>query len=831
MDASSSQRPDGFTRPNGRSDFEVAIICALRLEFDAVCLLIDKLWDEDGDQYGKVDGDPNIYTTGRMGKCNVVLVLLPNMGKASAASAAASLRSSYPRVSLALLVGICGAVPFAGPERDPIVLGNVIISNLVVQYDLGRALPDRFDRKDNPHDSLGRPDKIIRNILVKLDTNIDREHIEKRAGDFLKALQTKSEEIAKRKRRGRHTSYKYPGAANDLLFDACYRHKHAPGSGCRTCEDCHDNSDPACDESLRLSCKELKCDTNRLIRREHLDSASNDHNADSDSKGVFFFIGAIGSGDSVIRSGKHRDQIAKQAEVIAFEMEGAGVWDEVPCIVIKGVCDYADSHKNKGWQNYAAATAASVAKAVMERYIASARVDFSLQGMPISNNFVPRPSDITDIEKSLLPYHRKKQGRSVFVLHGLGGIGKTQLAVNFARQYKAVFSAIFWLDGTSEDSLKQSFANCAKRIPKGQIPENIRSPKTGDEVDLNDIVEQVQVWLKKGDNVDWLLIFDNVDLDHTQGEIPGAYDIRNYLPSDHGAVLITSRLSKLAQLGESKRIKRADPDLSKKIFEKWYGKELKLLRLLGGLPLALAQAAAYIGEADIPIAKYIDLYEKQWDELFENTDSGLLDYGTRSVMTTWMISFNAIETREKNAGNLLRLWAFLDNREMWHSLLQVARNDQEQWPKWLCDIACNEVKFLNIAKLLLRYSMIETRESEQSSYSMHPVVHRWISHIQDDAGKREFLWLAVMLIGFSVPHHTTKNYWVLQRRLFPHAERFLWWMGKLEGGECNMEDITMGQATHSLGNLYSDQGRLKEAETIRQGEGARTGSYVDSRYS
>ncbi|KAH7627811.1 nucleoside phosphorylase, partial [Sordaria sp. MPI-SDFR-AT-0083] len=111
MDASSSQPPQSLTRPNARSDFEVAIICALHLEFDAVCLLIDQLWDEDGDQYGKVDGDPNVYTTGRMGKCNVVLVLLPNMGKASAASAAASLRSSYPQVSLAFLVGICGAVP------------------------------------------------------------------------------------------------------------------------------------------------------------------------------------------------------------------------------------------------------------------------------------------------------------------------------------------------------------------------------------------------------------------------------------------------------------------------------------------------------------------------------------------------------------------------------------------------------------------------------------------------------------------------------------------------------------------------------------------------
>ncbi|KAK3334836.1 hypothetical protein B0H65DRAFT_436208 [Neurospora tetraspora] len=338
------------------------------------------------------------------------------------------------------------------------------------------------------------------------------------------------------------------------------------------------------------------------------------------------------------------------------------------------------------------------------------------------------------------------------------------------------------------------------------------------------IVEHVQEWLAKDDNVDWLLIFDNVDLDHTQGEIPGAYDIRKYLRSDHGAVLITSQLSKLAQLGESKRIKPADVDLSKKIFEKWYGKELMmdddaqelLDKKLGGLPLALAQAAAYMRELDLPVAKYIHLYEKQWDEPFPNTDSGLLDYSTRSVWTTWTISFNAIETRDKNAGNLLRLWAFLDNREMWHSLLQVARNDQEQWPEWLRDIAGKEVKFFNIATLLLRYSMIEVRESEQSSYSMHPVVHRWISHIQDDAGKREFLRLAVILIGFSVPHRTTKNYWVLQRRLLPHTERFLWWMGKLEGGECNNEDITIGHATHSLGHLYETQGRLKEAETMYQ---------------
>jgi nucleoside phosphorylase len=81
------------------------------------------------------------------------------------------------------------------------------------------------------------------------------------------------------------------------------------------------------------------------------------------------FFGHIASGDTVMKSGEHRDQIAKQLNVIAFEMEGAGIWDEVPCIVVKGICNYADSHKNKVWQPFAGAAAAAVMKAVLEQYI------------------------------------------------------------------------------------------------------------------------------------------------------------------------------------------------------------------------------------------------------------------------------------------------------------------------------------------------------------------------------------------------------------------------------------------------------------------------------
>jgi hypothetical protein len=79
-------------------------------------------------------------------------------------------------------------------------------------------------------------------------------------------------------------------------------------------------------------------------------------------------VGRIASGDAVMKSSEHRDQIAREHNVIAFDMEGAGVWDELPCIVVKGICDYADSYKNKVWQPFAAAIAAAVAKAMLERY-------------------------------------------------------------------------------------------------------------------------------------------------------------------------------------------------------------------------------------------------------------------------------------------------------------------------------------------------------------------------------------------------------------------------------------------------------------------------------
>ncbi|PGH17687.1 hypothetical protein AJ79_01049 [Helicocarpus griseus UAMH5409] len=350
------------TPPSSRDDFEVAIVCALPLEYDAVSLLIDEFWEED---YGVADGDPNIYTTGRIGKFNVVLVLLPNMGKVIAAGTAASLRISFQALSLVLVTGICGGVPRPGTDEE-ILLGDVVISRHVIQYDYGKKYPDEFTMKDAVEDSLGRAPKNVRNLLVMFKTNFLRERLERRTAIHLRELQK-----AAQKQRG--PKYQYPGASQDKLFHPSYQHKHHHSLHCLCAKPHHNKlSFQACKESRKLLCDELGCDDKHLVSRERLECKEQLEKVgrNKDAQVPSIFVGRIGSGDTVMKSGEDRDSIADRYGLLAFEMESAGVWDEFPsCIVVKAVCDYADSHKNEIWQNFAAATAASATKALLEKYI------------------------------------------------------------------------------------------------------------------------------------------------------------------------------------------------------------------------------------------------------------------------------------------------------------------------------------------------------------------------------------------------------------------------------------------------------------------------------
>lgn len=131
--------------PTSRDDFAVAIICALTLEADAVEELFDETYDRLGRKYEKQPGDDNAYINGRIGKHNVVLCYMPGMGKGSAASVASSLKVSYTRIQVALIVGICGGAPYPSSEEE-IFLGDVIMSDSVIEYDFGRQALEYISR-------------------------------------------------------------------------------------------------------------------------------------------------------------------------------------------------------------------------------------------------------------------------------------------------------------------------------------------------------------------------------------------------------------------------------------------------------------------------------------------------------------------------------------------------------------------------------------------------------------------------------------------------------------------------------------------------------------
>lgn len=351
--------------PPDRDHFDVAIICAIPTEYNAICQIFDEFWDEDGDRYGRAAGDLNIYTTGRIGKHNVVLALLPQMGKSNAAAAAASFRSSYNNVELALLVGVCGGVPRVGSfAEDEILLGDVVISRAVVQYDFGRKYPNGFVRKSSFQDNLGKASKNVQGLLNNFETDRGLNLLQRQTAQFLTQLQNTGQS----KNRRTLTKYRYPGTVKDRLFRPDYRHKHR-SSWASTCTICSSDPNAVCEEALNATCEALGCEESYLVDRERLQEKQElEESNHEEAQEPAIHIGAVASGDTVLKSGEDRDNIAAKEGVIAFEMEGAGIWGEIPCIIVKGVCDYADSHKNKRWQDFAAATAAAAAKALLHRY-------------------------------------------------------------------------------------------------------------------------------------------------------------------------------------------------------------------------------------------------------------------------------------------------------------------------------------------------------------------------------------------------------------------------------------------------------------------------------
>ena len=182
-------------------------------------------------------------------------------------------------------------------------------------------------------------------------------------------------------------------------------------------------------------------------------------------------------------------------------------------------------------------------------------VPFDIRGVPIVNKYVERDREMSAVESSLRPGVANTQ-RRILVLHGLGGTGKTQLSLAYARKHRDNHTAIVWLNGQTQDSLKQSIAGIARSLPANQLPNSASDNLQQESEGLEKAIGRVLEWFGQPGNTQWLLIYDNVDRDASdEVHDPEAYDIRKYFPnSDHGSIIITTRRLQLRNLGDGVKV-------------------------------------------------------------------------------------------------------------------------------------------------------------------------------------------------------------------------------------------------------------------------------------
>ena len=169
-------------------------------------------------------------------------------------------------------------------------------------------------------------------------------------------------------------------------------------------------------------------------------------------------------------------------------------------------------------------------------------VGLDYASFPKATQFVAREKELSKMNELLQGY----SSRSCVVLHGLGGIGKTQLAIAYARRHKEKYTATFWLNANNKDSLKLSFRDAAQQVLRYHPLTNALSSVDQDK-DFDQVVSAVKAWLDSPGNTRWLMIYDNFDNPKTPSNPDSsAVDIHQFLPrSDHGSIIITTRSSQV----------------------------------------------------------------------------------------------------------------------------------------------------------------------------------------------------------------------------------------------------------------------------------------------
>ncbi|KAF7505091.1 hypothetical protein GJ744_001310 [Endocarpon pusillum] len=364
--------------------------------------------------------------------------------------------------------------------------------------------------------------------------------------------------------------------------------------------------------------------------------------------------------------------------------------------------------------------------------------------------------------------------RAAVVLHGLGGIGKTQLAIEYIRRHKEKHTAIFWLNANDEDSLRLSFRSIAQQVLKYYPSTGVLS-NIDLEGDLDRMVNAVKTWLDHQDNARWLMVFDNYDNPRTPGSSDrSTVDIRRYLPeSDHGSIIITTRSARVTQ-GQRLHIQKLTSlEDGLKILANMSGRESiendpdakALVSKLDGLPLALSMAGAYLEHVTTSFAEYLRLYEASWSKL-QRTSPTLNSYEDRSLYTTWQVTFDRIQKQNTASAQLLKLWAYFDKQDVWFELLRHARSTDDEWIKKLIE---DELNFNEAVRLLCEYGLAHLepslgQSSGSAGYGVHSCVHSWTISVLNGEWDDGLMRIALTCVASEVPNDDVDKWWLLQHK-------------------------------------------------------------------
>ncbi|KAL8403221.1 hypothetical protein RB594_008470 [Gaeumannomyces avenae] len=308
--------------------YRIGWIAAIQTELVAARLALDEKHDAPEIQDSN---DTNVYTLGRIGRHNVVIAGLPQAeyGTTAAAVVATNMLRSFPNIRIGLMVGIAGGAP--SPDHD-IRLGDIVVSSrggstkgAVLQYDYGKTIQNQAFSHTG---FMDQPPAILRTAVGSLAAQHEEEGHQ---------LESRVDELLRNKPRLQQ-KYSRPSYTSDRLYRPDVVHSDS-------CSNAACSTDP----------KHLVA---RQKRGEHEDDPA-------------IHYGLIASANQLMKDAQIRDKLAAEHGVLCFEMEAAGLMNHFPCLVIRGICDYSDSHKNKEWQGFAAMMAAAYARDLLRQIVPS----------------------------------------------------------------------------------------------------------------------------------------------------------------------------------------------------------------------------------------------------------------------------------------------------------------------------------------------------------------------------------------------------------------------------------------------------------------------------